>query len=72
MAILEVEHIHKSFGRTEVLKDVSFSLKQAPVVSYLPKDIINTIYNSEDGYIYVGSDGGGLLRMAWLTIPMSS
>ena len=39
------------------------ALKQAPVVSYLPKDIINTIYNSEDGYIYIGSDGGGLLRM---------
>ena len=38
-------------------------LRQAPVVSYLPKDIINTIYNSEDGYIYIGSDGGGLLRM---------
>ena len=25
MAILEVEHINKTFGRTEVLKDISFS-----------------------------------------------
>ncbi len=24
MAILEVEHINKTFGRTEVLKDISF------------------------------------------------
>ena len=27
MAILEVEHINKTFGRTEVLKDISFSLE---------------------------------------------
>ena len=26
MAILEAEHINKTFGRTEVLKDISFSL----------------------------------------------
>ncbi len=35
MPILEVEHIHKSFGRTEVLKDVSFSLEQGQVVSII-------------------------------------
>ncbi len=35
MAILEVEHIHKSFGRTEVLKDVSFSLEKGQVVSII-------------------------------------
>ena len=35
MSILEVEHIHKSFGRTEVLKDVSFSLEQGQVVSII-------------------------------------
>ena len=28
MAVLEVENIRKSFGKTEVLKDVSFSLEQ--------------------------------------------
>ena len=28
MAMLEVEHINKSFGRTEVLKDVNFSLEK--------------------------------------------
>ena len=26
MAILEVQHVSKSFGNTEVLKDISFSL----------------------------------------------
>ena len=28
MAILEVEHICKSFEKTEVLKDISFSLEE--------------------------------------------
>lgn len=35
MAILEVEHIQKSFDRTEVLKDISFSLEEGQVVSII-------------------------------------
>lgn len=35
MAILEVEHIRKSFGDTEVLKDISFSLEKGQVVSII-------------------------------------
>ncbi len=35
MSILEVEHISKSFGRTEVLKDISFSLEKGQVVSII-------------------------------------
>ncbi len=35
MAILEVEHIKKSFGKTEVLKDISFSLEQGEVLSII-------------------------------------
>ena len=35
MAILEVEHIQKSFDRTEVLKDISFSLEKGQVVSII-------------------------------------
>lgn len=35
MAILEVEHICKSFERTEVLKDISFSLEEGQVVSII-------------------------------------
>ena len=35
MPILEVEHISKSFGKTEVLKDISFSLEKGQVVSII-------------------------------------
>lgn len=35
MAMLEVEHINKSFGRTEVLKDVDFSLEEGQVLSII-------------------------------------
>lgn len=35
MAILEVEHIQKSFENTEVLKDISFSLEKGQVVSII-------------------------------------
>lgn len=35
MAILEVEHISKTFERTKVLKDISFSLEKGQVVSII-------------------------------------
>ena len=35
MSILEVEHISKSFGETEVLKDVSFNLEKSEVLSII-------------------------------------
>ena len=35
MSILEVKHISKSFGNTEVLRDVSFSLEKGEVVSII-------------------------------------
>ena len=35
MPILEVEHIRKYFGHTEVLKDISFSLEKGQVVSII-------------------------------------
>ena len=35
MSILEVEHICKSFERTEVLKDISFSLEKGQVLSII-------------------------------------
>ena len=35
MAILEVENIHKKFGKTEVLKGIDFSLEQGEVVSII-------------------------------------
>ena len=35
MAILEVNHIEKSFGATQVLKDISFSLERGQVLSII-------------------------------------
>lgn len=35
MAILEIKNIQKSFGKTEVLKDVSFSMEKGEVVSII-------------------------------------
>ena len=35
MAILEVKHVSKSFGNTEVLKDISFSLEKGKVLSLI-------------------------------------
>ena len=35
MSILEVKNIHKSFGHTEILKDISFSLEKGQVLSII-------------------------------------
>ena len=35
MAILEVEHLQKSFGRTDVLKDISFSLEKGQALAII-------------------------------------
>ena len=35
MAILEVEHLSKNFERTEVLRDISFSLEKGKVLSII-------------------------------------
>ncbi len=35
MSILEIEHLKKSFGRTEVLDDISFSLEKGQVLSVI-------------------------------------
>ncbi len=35
MSILEVEHISKSFGKTEVLKDICFTLEKSQVLSII-------------------------------------
>ena len=35
MAILEVQHVSKSFGNTKVLKDISFSLEKGKVLSLI-------------------------------------
>ena len=35
MAILKIENLKKSFGKTEVLKDVSFEMNEGEVVSII-------------------------------------
>ena len=35
MAMLEVSHIEKSFGKTEVLKDISFTLEQGQALAII-------------------------------------
>lgn len=35
MSILQIEHISKSFGKTEVLKDINFSLEKGQVLSII-------------------------------------
>ena len=35
MPFLNVENIQKSFGRTEVLKDISFSLEKGEVLAII-------------------------------------
>ena len=35
MAILEVQHIEKNFGKTKVLKDINFSLEAGEVLAII-------------------------------------
>ena len=35
MSLLNVENIRKSYGKTEVLKDISFSLKKGEVLAII-------------------------------------
>lgn len=65
MAILEVEHICKSFNRTEVLKDISFSLEKGQVVSIIGSSgsgkttllrCLNFLEKPDNGIIRVGGE----------------
>ncbi len=35
MAILEVNHIEKHFGKTKVLKDISFSMEEGSAIAII-------------------------------------
>lgn len=65
MAILEVENIKKSFGKTEVLKGVSFSLNEGEVLSIIGSSgsgkttllrCINFLETADSGLITVDGD----------------
>ena len=65
MAILEVKNIGKSFGKTEVLKGVSFSLEEGQVLSIIGSSgsgkttllrCINFLETADSGKIIVDGD----------------
>lgn len=65
MAILEVEHISKSFNHTEVLKDISFSLNKGQAVSIIGSSgsgkttllrCLNFLETPDKGIIRVGGE----------------
>ncbi|MBR2418201.1 MAG: amino acid ABC transporter ATP-binding protein, partial [Clostridia bacterium] len=65
MAILEVKNINKSFGKTEVLKGVSFSLEEGQVLSIIGSSgsgkttllrCINFLETADSGKITVDGD----------------
>ena len=60
MALLEIENIHKNFGKTEVLKGISFSLEKGEVyteygvVGYCKTNSRICIYGISTSARYVG------------------
>ena len=65
MPILEAEHIHKSFGHTEVLKDINFSLEKSQVLSIIGSSgsgkttllrCLNFLERPDSGIIRVNSE----------------
>ena len=65
MAILEVEHICKSFEDTEVLKDISFSLEKSQALSIIGSSgsgkttllrCLNFLERPDKGIIRVGGE----------------
>ena len=65
MAILEVEHLNKSFERTQVLEDISFSLEKGQVLSIIGSSgsgkttllrCLNFLERPDGGVIRVGGE----------------
>ena len=65
MSILEVQNIHKSFGGTKILKDISFSLEQGQVLSIIGSSgsgkttllrCLNFLEQPNEGIIMVNDD----------------
>ena len=63
MAILEVEHLSKSFDRTEVLKDITFSLEKGQVLSIIGSSgsgkttiarLAARFYDADEGEVLLG------------------
>ncbi len=65
MAILEIKNINKSFGKTEVLKGVDFSMDEGSIVAILGSSgsgkttllrCINFLETADEGEIYVNGE----------------
>ena len=65
MSILEVKNLSKSFGNTEVLKDISFTLEKGDVLSIIGSSgsgkttilrCINQLETADSGYIAVDGE----------------
>ncbi len=63
MAILEINHLEKSFGTTQVLKDISFSLEEGQALSIIGSSgsgkttllrCLNFLETPDNGQIFVG------------------
>lgn len=63
MSILEVKNIKKSFGNTEVLKDISFSMQQGDVLSIIGSSgsgkstllrCLNFLESADEGVVTIG------------------
>ncbi len=76
MSILEVRNIRKSFGRTDVLKDISFTLEKGKVLTIIGSSgsgkttllrCLNFLETSDDGKIIVDNkvlfDGAGASKL---------
>ena len=48
MSLLNVENIRKSYGKTEVLKDISFSLKKGEVLAIIGWQICSLAITSSE------------------------
>ena len=77
MAILEVEGLGKTFGSTEVLKDISFSLEKGEAVSIIGSsgsgkttllNLIGGLYQPTEGTVTVDGVDLGTLREEELTV----
>ena len=62
MPILEVEHIHKSFGKIEVLKDISFSLEKGQVVSKGELLVSAVVKTRKENELLTGAKGNVFAR----------
>ena len=65
MAILQIDHLTKSFGKTEVLKGVSFSMEEGEVVSVIGSSgsgkttllrCVNFLERADSGRIYLDGE----------------